>query len=138
VRPVSKIVSFDKEKKNNSLPWLTAKRNFCMTARFPLTLYKPSTFKPEKDIQRNETGSGCCLRMTTQRVFYYQWNTQISTCTLHMLNAHLDKIRHRSAFSLTQGSQTAAKHLIWEQTGGSSNWTTSSLCIHSQMLKKSS
>lgn len=38
--------------------------------------------------------------------------TQISTCVLHMLNARLDKIRHRSAFSLTQGSQTAAKHLI--------------------------
>lgn len=61
-----------------------------------------------------------------------KWNTQICTCTLHMLNAHLNKIRHRSAFSLTQGSQTAAKHLIWEQRGGLpevfSNRTLCSLC----------
>lgn len=30
-------------------PWLTAKRSFCMTARLPLTLYKPSTHRPERE-----------------------------------------------------------------------------------------
>lgn len=30
-------------------PWLTAKRSFCMTARFPLTLYNPSIHRPAGD-----------------------------------------------------------------------------------------
>lgn len=34
---------------SSSLPWLTAKRSFCMIARLPLTLYSPSMHRPAGD-----------------------------------------------------------------------------------------
>lgn len=38
------------------LPWFTAKRSFWITARFPLTLYKPSTLRPAAGEERNTVG----------------------------------------------------------------------------------
>lgn len=34
------------------------------------------------------------------------------TCVFHMLNAHLDKLRHRRVLLLAQGTKAATKHLV--------------------------
>lgn len=71
---------------SSNLPWLTAKRSFCMTARFPLTLYSPSTHKPAGDHGRKT------LTSVSMVCFCLLWVESAKTRTVTVTTLYLTPV----------------------------------------------
>lgn len=81
-----------------------------MTARFPLTLYSPSTQRPAGD-----EGRRCLGDNDEQKPAGGAESSAFlpaPTVVLHVVDAHLHEGGHRGALPVTEVGQAAAEHLI--------------------------
>lgn len=85
---------------HQALPWFTAKRSFWITARFPLTLYRPSTLRPAQVGERAKCGS---------------WWTYSKTDLLFVLKLRNGKLLHPGAFCVKSTDCSNQSNKFWKR-----------------------